>query len=263
MALLLFLFPILAGCSGLTARKPPGPWHEAYQPIEDETSRTFIAQTLERARSEFGEPAIPINEILLRRSRKTEEARRYRIGEDFSLTECIDSTNGVFVVYIGVDPGHSNYYALLAHECLHLLDYRITDWYMEGMATVFSEQVCEEQDKPWGDWKRHFLKSRRDPYALSYRMMTELRGAFPGQYPHLLRFTARHGPDPSTWRRIDIDAWIGTLPPARRQEARDIIEPYTAELIKNTGQVYDFTVPTRDESEKTIAKGDPPCPCST
>jgi len=243
MLLLLFLSLALSGCMRLSNGRPPGPWYDAYQPIEDPATDAFLAQVLVLARAEFGEPAIPINQILLRRSRKTEEVRRYRIGEDFSLTECVDPANGLFVVYIGVDPGHSNYYALLAHECVHLLNPQVTDWYMEGIATVFSEQACEAMGEAWGDWKRHFLQSRRDPYALSYRMMSELRTAFPDQYPLLVHCTAPNRNSSDRWRRIDIDQWIGMLPAERREEALHIIEPYVNVLRKNTGKLYDFAVP--------------------
>jgi hypothetical protein len=244
MLLLLFLSLAVSGCMSLSPARPPGPWYNAYQPIEDPDSDVFLARVLDLAHAEFGEPAIPINQILLRRSIKTMEARRYRIGEDFSLTECVDTTNGLFVVYIGVDPSHSNYYALLAHECAHLLNPHITDWYMEGIATVFSEQACSAMGEAWGNWKRHFIQSRRDPYALSYRMMSGLRDAFPDHYPRLVQCTAPNGNGSALWQRIDIDLWIGSLPDERQQEALDIIAPYVDVLRSNTGKLYDFTVPS-------------------
>jgi len=241
--LLLFLTLLLPGCTHLISSKPPGPWYEAYEPIDDPASEAFLTQCFEMAQIEFGEPALPVKKILLRRSRKTREARRYRIGEDFSLTECVDSTNGLFVVYIGVDPDHSNYHALLAHESVHLLNPYITDWYMEGLATVFSEQACAELDKEWGDWKRHFMRSRREPYALSYRMMLELLEAFPDEYPAIMRYTAEHGAKSGGWLQINIDRWMASLPEDRRSEARGIIALYASELRKHTGKVYGFDEP--------------------
>lgn len=241
--LLLFLSLLLTGCAGLMSSRPPGPWHEAYQPIEDAESEKFLSDALRAAVAAFGEPSIPVHRILLRRSRRTEAALRYRIAEDFSLTECIDPTNGVFVVYIGVDPDHSNYHALLAHESVHLLNPYITDWYMEGIATVFSEQYCAGQAKEWGDWKRHFTKSRRDPYALSYRMMLDLQMAFPENYARMVRYAVSRDAE-SRWLRIDIDRWIASLPAERRQEAREIIDPYASVLRRHTGPVYGFSAPS-------------------
>jgi hypothetical protein len=239
---LFFLLAGISGCMRLSEGKPPGPWYDAYLPIEDPDSNAFIVQTLEKASAEFGEPLIPVNKVLLRRSRKAPEALRFRLAEDFSLTQCVDPTNGIFVIYIGVDPDDRNYHALLGHECAHLLNPYITDWYMEGIATVFSEQACEAAGMEWGNWKRHFTRSRRLPYALSYRMMLELQEAIPSAYPLLMQYTApakRKG----DWLRIDIDAWLAALPEADRSEALRIIEPFSDSLRRNVSAQYEFEVP--------------------
>jgi hypothetical protein len=226
----------------LSDGRPPGPWHAAYQPIEHPESETFISNALERAVAQFGEPSIPVTKILLRRSRKVEEARRYRLGEDFSLTECVDPTNGVFVIYLAVDPGHVNYFPLLGHECAHLINPQIFDWYMEGIATLFSEQLCNDTGREWGDWKRHFNRSRREPYALSYRMMQELQQEFPDEYPTLVQYVATNGKGKDRLR-IDIDEWLGILPDDRYDTALDIISNYSKTLEKKTTEQYYFTVP--------------------
>ena len=238
----LVLLGASTGCLRLSDGTPPGPWHEAYQPINDPDSEAYIAQSLKRAMAEFGEPAVPVNKVLLRRSKKLPEAQRYRIGEDFSLTECVDSTNGVFVIYLAVDPGHRNYFPLLGHECAHLLNPYIFDWYMEGLATLFSEQMCEETEREWGNWKRHFMRTRREPYGLSYRMMRELQEEFPEAYPSIIRFTAENGSGADR-RHIDIDAWLATLPPDHRAVALDIISTYVDVLRKKTSEQYYFRTP--------------------
>ncbi|VGO22728.1 hypothetical protein [Pontiella sulfatireligans] len=233
---------VLAGCVGLPTGKPAGPWHEAYEPINDPASEAFVSNALQRAVAAFGDPVVPVNKVLLRRSKKTEAAKRYHIGEDFSLTECFDSSNGVFVIYLAVDPGHVNYYALLGHECTHLINPYITDWYMEGMATVFSQQICKQLGVKWGDWERHFNRSRRQPYALSYRMMLQLQEVFPRDYPLMINYTTPIKKR-DEWLRIDIDAWLDSLAPARRLQALSIIEPYVKELNRNVGTQYAFQTP--------------------
>ncbi len=226
----------------LSPIRPPGPWHEAYRPVDHAPSEAFISNALALAVAEFGQPVIPINQILLRRSRKTEAAGRYRLSEDFSLTECADPANGIFVIYLSVDPGHHNYFALLGHECAHLINPYISDWYMEGIATEFSQRICGKEGVAWGDWEHRFMRSRREPYARSYRMMLELREAFPDEYAALVRRTApsRRGGE---WRRIDIDAWLARLSDSRRESALGIIEPYVKGLRRNVGLQYDFKVP--------------------
>lgn len=239
----LLLIPVLfSGCVGMTDGKPPGPWHDAYEPIDDPDTEAFLFQSLETAKSKFGEPVVPVNKVIFRRSRKLDSAKKYRIGEDFSLTQCLDSTNGVFVIYIGVDPDHQNYYPLLGHECAHLINAKITDWYMEGMATVFSEEVCKDAGKEWGNWKRHFMRSRKDPYGLSYRMMSDLQAAFPEQYPNLLQFAVHNG-NGADWLQIDIDAWLETLPGDGVDEALDIVEPHVNVLRRRINEQYGFAVP--------------------
>ena len=233
---------LLAGCAHLVDAPPPGPWYAAYQPIDDPASAAFVSQALETATAEFGPPAIPVEKVLLRRSRKTGEASRYRLAEDFSLTECADASNGLFVIYLSARPGEKNYYPLLAHECAHLLDPRLFDWYMEGFATLFSEDFCAATGHGWGDWKKRFSKSRRDPYALSYRMMRELRRACPKAYPSIIRFTA---PSPVPGRRhIDIDAWLRTLAPGQRIAALGTISQYAEVLHHDSGAQYYFAIPT-------------------
>lgn len=231
-----------SGCLRIVEKKPPGPWHEAYQPIDDPESHAFVAAGLELAISQFGPPVVPVNQILLRRSTKAESALRYNIAEDFSRTVCVDKTNGVFVIYMGGDPGTRNYYAVLGHECAHLINPRIKDWYMEGVATVFSQQICEVTGKEWGDWERHYTRSRFEPYALSYRMMLELSETFPEEYPDLIRFTAETEKHPG-WYHIDIDGWLGRLGDAEYQIALDIIDPYVNRLRKQVSSEYEFTVP--------------------
>lgn len=238
----LVLLAGVGGCLSVSNGKPPGPWHEAYETINDADSQTFVSNALAKAVAEFGDPVIPVNKVMLRRSRKTGDARRYRIGEDFSLTECIDETSGVFVIYIGVYPDDENYYGLLGHECLHLLNPHIIDWYMEGIATLFSEEVCADMGLGWGDWKRHFMRSRREPYAVSYRMMMALKEACPVEYPSLVLHTATNGKGPE-WFRIDIDAWLDTLPPNKRAAAVDIIDEHCDLLRHKVSSQYYFTVP--------------------
>ena len=243
---LLFLLCLLAllsaGCVRLIGSRPDGPWYESYQPINDKASAAFVFQALDEAVGMFGEPVIPVNQVILRRSRKSEAARFYSLAEDFSLTECLDEENGIFVIYIGVDPDHENYYALLGHECAHLLNPFITDWYMEGLATLFSEWVCEELGKDWGSWAQRFERSQRDPYAVSYRMMQQLHAAFPAAYYRIPRFAVvngRNGP----WRQVDIDAWIGTLATTEQAAAREIIGSSASVLRKHTNRQYGFAVP--------------------
>jgi hypothetical protein len=240
--MVLLLVMGLSGCLTISDSYPPGPRYEAYQPIESLESQTFVSNALSLAESEFGAPTIPVQQVLLRRSIPLPEVRRYRLASNFSLTSCADSTNGLFVIYISLDPDHENYESMLAHECAHLLNPLILDWYMEGLAMVFSEEYCQSIGRPWDSWNRHFNRSRRDPYALSYRMMRELKMQFPEAYARIVQHTVAVEDAGSSYR-IDIDAWLMTLSEDQREEALDIIAEYSDVLEKKVSAQYNFTVP--------------------
>ncbi|QBG47902.1 hypothetical protein EGM51_11030 [Verrucomicrobia bacterium S94] len=234
---------LMCSCSTVINGLPEGPIHAAYQPLGEPEAEAFFFRCLDELTEEYGNPDVPVNEVIFRRSRKDETARRYRIAEDFSLTQCIDPSNGVFVVYIGVDAGKKNFYPLLTHECGHLMNARIKDWYMEGFATVFSEEICTEKNKLWGDWGRHFNRSKKNPYARSYRMMRDLKAACPEAYPKMIRFT-KPNPRSPEWLCIDIDAWLETLGSVQRDTALEIIEPHLKILRRHTVSGYTIEIPS-------------------
>lgn len=231
------------GCTSMKKGPPPFPWIEAYQTLNHPESMTFITNALERAVLEFGEPVVPVKKVLLRRSRKTEVASSYLIKEDFTNTSCIDPTNGVFVIFMGNDPDHEDYYGLLGHECTHLINPQITDWYMEGIATVFSEEFCAAEGRSWGEWKRHFRKSRKDPYAVSYRMMKKLKATFPEEYSQLVNCSVQN-PKNAQWLWTDINIWLDRLSAAQREEAVNIIQPHVKLLSHRVNEQYGFIVPS-------------------
>ncbi len=241
-ALLLLTLLLQFGCSTMIDGLPPGPAYEAYQPLNDPEAEAFFYHCLEEAEKQFGPPAVPVNQVLFRRSRKTEAASRYRIAEDFSLTQCVDAEAGVFAVYIGEDADGKNYYPLIAHEAAHFMNAQIMDWYIEGLATLFSEEMCAAGGKPWGTWERHFRRTRKDPYGLSFRLMRDLKALCPEAYPSILQYT-RINEKNGDWLYIDIDRWLNTLPDEQYQQALDIIEPHLKVLCRASRMYYTVQVP--------------------
>ena len=66
--MVLLLIMGLSGCLTISDSYPPGPRYEAYQPIENLESQTFVSNALSLAECAFGAPTIPIQQVLLRRS---------------------------------------------------------------------------------------------------------------------------------------------------------------------------------------------------
>ncbi|MCF7848232.1 MAG: hypothetical protein K9M45_05220 [Kiritimatiellales bacterium] len=239
---LFLLLCALPGCQTLINDKPPIPWHECYEPLDSPAAEAFVFQALEEAVPRFGKPAVPVGSLQLRRSRKTSNVRNYRLAENFTLTECVDSDKGEFVIYMAVEPGHESFYPLLGHECFHLLNPMIFDWYMEGAATVFSEEICRANGVSWATWEKRFRRDKhRKPYSASYWMMKELKEAVPSDYPRFLRFTVPAAEEDR--RQIDIDAWLNTLPASDRAQAVDVISRWMKILKRRASEDYNFTVP--------------------
>ena len=148
--LLLLLTSLLTGCVTLIDKPSSVEWNTCYQPIDSPEARAFLEQGIALLIETHGQPAIPINEVLLRCSEKTDAASAYDISENFSLTEIVDAERGLLCIYVGVPPTHKKFYYLLAHEIGHLLRPTIIDSAEEErFCNEFSRQLCEQQSRPW------------------------------------------------------------------------------------------------------------------
>jgi len=239
---LFLLLSMLSGCRSLIDAPPPFPWHECYEPLESLAAEKFVSQALEKAVSIYGEPVVSVQSVLLRHSSKTHKVRNYRLAVNFNLTECLDPEKGLFAIYLAAEPDSEDFYPILGHECFHLLNPYIFDWYMEGAATVFSEEFCRECGVSWAAWEKRFRREgKKKPYSASYWMMKELKQAVPGHYPQIIRYTATSGKKDRL--SIDIDAWLDTLSESERIRALNIISRWMKILKRRESKVYHFTVP--------------------
>jgi hypothetical protein len=180
---------------------------------------------------------------MLLRSQKRSEVS-YLIKEGFSLTEIIDEKSRSVAIYIGEERSDPAYPLLLAHEAAHLFNPYVTDWYMEGAATLFAIEFCASRGVDTTVWEEGFKKNKNDPYANAYRLMQELKVAFPDAYAQLLHTTQRINKEES-WQRIDIDHWLEKRSESERTLALAIIHPYTDQLQKHSDSTVVFTLPLK------------------
>ena len=231
------------GCKTLLHEKPPCPWYAVYEPVSYPLAHRFAWDAFMKAQQAYGPARVPVRTILLRYTKKLDAYHRYAVAEDFSLTECADASNGLMVVYVDCLPDDPAFFPTLAHECAHLLNPYIKDWYMEGFATLFSDRYCHYLHYDWSAWEDRFGSPlKKGPYALSYRMMRELQGACPMEYDRILHFVAEDDRGPNALH-IDIDRWLETLPPERQAEALGIIEKYAPLLHHYASEKASFTLP--------------------
>ena len=140
------------------------------------------------------------------------------------------------------EPSHPAYPLLLAHEAAHLFNPWITDWYMEGAATLFAIEFCTSRGVSTAVWEEAFTQHKNDPYAHAYRLMRELKNAFPDAYAQLLHTTQRIDKQ-EHWQRIDIDRWLDQRSESDRARALTIIHAYADQLQKQSDSAVVFTTP--------------------
>jgi hypothetical protein len=214
----------VAGCRTTAPPPPPPatPWEDCYRPIHDAAADAFVQAALAEL-GRYGGPRIPVRRVELRLSRKTRAARRLRIAEGFTRTACVDPATGRFVIYLRVSPGDPEFYPLLGHECGHLLDARVRDWWMEGFCTLFSARLAEGAGRSWATWERRFRRRPDEPYAVAYRAAGDLEAAVPDAFAGLFRHPPRPGPEPG-WFELPFAAWLETLGPQARVAAEAVLQ---------------------------------------
>ena len=252
--LIIFISSFLTACHSLphVVTLSEKNWKNYYQEIQHSPSDKFIQGALNEAIALYGKPSFEINKIHLVRSKKKPEFNHLLIQEDFSLTEVINSTNGIVVIYIGVNIDNENYYPLLAHEVFHLLNPYIKDWYMEGLASSFAEEYCLKCNLLSDGWIERFTNKKNDPYVTSFNMMNDIKSIFPNSHQNILQFTTKDIKN-KNWIKIDINEWLNTYSYKDRTVLVDIIKIYEKRL-KRKSEVA-FTLPkeySKDDFNKNI-----------
>jgi hypothetical protein len=157
---------------------------------------------------------------------------RKAVAEKFQLCEA--ESAGRYVIYISTRPQDAEFYPALGHECCHLLNPRLFDWYIEGQCNVFSEKIARITGKSWQTWEKKFRQGG-EPYSIAYQMMKEIDAAAPNALKHLLG--AAEG------RAIDPDRWLGALEAEDRQTAATAINRHARALAACKGQMNSFVLP--------------------
>lgn len=146
----MFVAGLLAGCVTLVDKPADIAWHTCYQPIGSAEAHDFLQRGIILLLQNYGDPDIPIKQVLLRQSVKTAAAAGYDIAKNFSLNETVDAERGLFCIYIGVPPEHERFYYLLGHEIGHLLHpTRVDTASEERFCNEFSRQLCEQESRPF------------------------------------------------------------------------------------------------------------------
>jgi len=231
----------LWSCSVREGALPTGmAWHEVYEPVEDRALWDFMEAARRESECRLGGPAVRLEGVELRYSRKRAEWRHLGVAEDFSLMEMVaGAEHGV--IYLGVNGRDDRVWFLLAHEVVHLLNPVLRDWMMEGVASWFAVAFCEEQGVEVAGWRRR-LEREKDAYALSYRLVRDLAAIDEAAVRGLLAFAVVDEQRPN-WERLDVEGWLVSMTAERRGELLAVMAPYMESLAAAANDEVAFTVP--------------------
>lgn len=150
---------------------------------------------------------------------------------------------GHYVLWLSAPAEAEEFPAQLGHETFHLLNNRLYDWYVEGLASLFSEAEAERQGLSWQGTREYFRARREsDPYALAYWLMRELQAAAGAGMRTFLAHAVWTDPE-RTRMHIDINGWLASLPPEAARAARAIITSQAQQMLALAGGGNHFAVP--------------------
>jgi hypothetical protein len=189
-------------------------WPSQYKKIDDPSAMELLQKGKELAEEIFGEPSIKIQTVDLRLSEPVDDTAS--IKRNFLLCELVDETTGSFCIYVSENVGGQNFEGQLAQEIPHLLNAKLYDAYVEGLNTVFAERFLKKLGRDWTRWENHFARGGAPFYKATYEMMREVWNLVrPEDLRSILGF-AEPCAENSAEMRINIDAWIASLPDVSR-----------------------------------------------
>lgn len=219
-------------------------WHTYYKSIENRKAHEFVEDGIELVKQFYGEPIIPIKSVHLCYSQPI--ARNSELEKNFRLCELVDEEAGEFAIYLSQKPMDYAFHGTLAHEIAHLLNPRIYDAYIEGLNTCFAEKLLKKWKLDWSGWASHFQQDNEPFYARTYHMMKEIDEFLnEGGLSNFFDFVEPVD-DGSGNEKINIEAWLHTLPRGKQDVVRFLIFKYAAPIEvarRESHSAYHFTIP--------------------
>lgn len=155
---------------------------------------------------------------------------------NMQLCELASEKRGVFVIYLKHEPDSDPFYCELAHEMFHLLNPKIYDWHMEGLASVFAENLLKKERKSWEHFEK-VLSDTEKAYGASYHFIKTLYIHSNTPFKSILKFT-------KPWRgpreKIDIRPWLKGTTEAFQKEYKQTLSKYYPVLMENKSNNIEF-----------------------
>jgi hypothetical protein len=237
--------PFLQTTLALTVLAVPasaGDFYKQYTPVDDPRAQKFVEDGLALAVELLGKPHVAVKKVHLRLSRPLDP--RSDLKRAFQMCELLDSRAGVFCIYLGREPGDYAFHGQLAHEIGHLLNARLLDAYAEGLASVFAEKLLAKLKLDWTGWRRHYESGAEPFYGTTYFMMRDVWDAAGDRHIRTLLGHAVFVDKEKTRMRLNVEAWLKTLPDDVRKKVRAVILDHAPKVRKAIGvRTETFAIP--------------------
>jgi len=233
------LFFIILFSSYSNASEIKTNWYKSYPKIENIEAKEYLNDGIRYSIKQFGNPNIYINQVNLRLSKPLEKNLR----SNFQICEITDSKEGIFTIYLSRLPSEYAFYGQLGHEIFHLLNAKISDAYVEGLSTVFSEMLIIKNGKNWSRWLQYYQAGNEPFYANSYFMMKKIVSIVGIDNMHnFLSYTVYKDNREETMY-LDINSWLKTLSLIKQTKVIEVIDLYSKEIIDSKKENVVFILP--------------------
>ncbi len=242
LALLCALFSL----QGVRGQADGQNYSELYIPVNDSAAESFVERGLFFAEKLYGKPMIAVKRVKIRLSTPIDGDANLR--QKFQLCEMTDPANGLFTIYLSREPWEYAFYGQLAHEIAHLLNARLFDCYVEGLNTVFAEKLLKKEGKDWSGWLKHYQSGADPLYAQCYFMMKEICAVAGGDNMKKFLEYSVYSDQKREKMRVDIDAWLNSLPLSKRKRIKKIVFSYAPSIqgaIASNSFEFAFVLPER------------------
>jgi len=179
--------------------------------IDDECAQSFVTNGVALARGLFGNPAMPVGQVLLWHS---------PCGCLFTVRR--DNGCAPSQIVLSSNPCDRNFYFQLAQEIPHLLNTKMRDIYVEGSNLVFARTLFRHAGKEW-DEHEQYLRHDAGVYGAAYQLMRDVWTAAGEEHIQRMLTFAVDSEQGANWQRIDIDGWIDSLPNTVREKVLETI----------------------------------------
>lgn len=159
--------------------------------------------------------------------------KRKKVRAGLQLCEFMDEERGDMVIYLVRSAKEKGFYDELGHEVFHLLNPKFNDWFMEGWASVFSEDFARRQGKKWRVWKELFESEPESLYAQSYFMVKKAK-SLGMDFSSLRKFSKKT--DEGEYY-LDLLAWVNSHDESVKEQAYELLSSYK-KVFEDTDKIF-------------------------